>query len=239
MAEYPGLKCPRLTPEELSRSVDRLSRTPKKDVKELVQERRTLGGDQLEAFFERNYSRSVGRMRKAREDNVKEINESLMRASPIGHPLSPKRKAMSDDVSGKEEQYIERMYLMPMRKKETILESLDRKYLSPMGDTSKKGRSSEEIEETAERLFRRYPAHKRAILEAAEIRVYGKPDAARKLNAEQLAASVDNLYAKAQERRAQLVAKIDEEYPPERAEVKKMTAAELAAVSDRLAAAKT
>ena len=63
--------------------------------------------------------------------------------------------------------------------RETILESLDRKYLSPMGDTSKKGRSSEEIEETAERLFRRYPAHKRAILEAAEIRVYGKPDAAR------------------------------------------------------------
>ena len=59
----------------------------------------------------------MGRMRKAREDNVKEINESLMRASPIGHPLSPKRKAMSDDVSGKEEQYIERMYLMPMRKK--------------------------------------------------------------------------------------------------------------------------
>ena len=62
MAEYPGLKCPRLTPEELSRSVDRLSRTPKKDVKELVQERRTLGGDQLEAFFERFLSCVLARI---------------------------------------------------------------------------------------------------------------------------------------------------------------------------------
>uniref|UniRef100_A0A7S1J371 Uncharacterized protein n=1 Tax=Eutreptiella gymnastica TaxID=73025 RepID=A0A7S1J371_9EUGL len=234
MAEYPGLKSLRLTPEEMERSISRLSRGSNRVRQEPEAERKIIKEEDLGAFFERNYTRQIAKEKKKRAAAEQNVQEVYYRLNPMANPASPKRLGINDELTPKEEDYIERMYNAPRRKKDIVTNKLEQKYLFPSVNGPRMAR--DQLEETTDRLFRRSKERKETLLERAHIRVYGKPEPRKILTAEEMQASSDNLYAQAASRKAESLAKIDEKWAIEltTATVKKLPASELANISERL-----
>eukprot|EP00906_Rhabdomonas_costata_P019441 RCo028391 len=202
------LPCRVLSPEEMRKLGERLSKSPTRTRPEVFAEPKKTTAAELAKFYERNYDRPVARSRKMREEDEAFLEEAVARVTVIskgkGVGLEPTDPKLVETVS--------RLYKRSMQQREAKAALLEQKFAAPL--PSSKKLSPRTREEALDRLYTKSAAHRKQVLEVAEKRVYGVPAPPKMLTAEELHQHAEKMCNLSMENRQARLAKIEEAYVP-------------------------
>jgi hypothetical protein len=205
-----------LSPDEVRRLGERLSRSPKKEQPEVFAQTITRTQQDLSKFYERNYDRPVAHTLKQRADDQANIERAIAKAIAVPHANHSSLELGPED--GKVSDTVDRLYKRSMQIRTAKLGILEQKYAwsPPCG----KRLSLQTQEEAVDRLSTKSAKVKQHVLENAEKKIYGTPQPPKILSPEEFKASVEKMHNVSLENRNAKLTKIEEEYhadfPPKR-----------------------
>jgi len=218
----------KLEKDEMQQSADRLSKVTRREITEETLASSRINDVQLKKFFERNYDRTVKKMRGRIDSDNKEVTSLVVKSNPLlGEP-----KKKRETLSRREEKWIQDMYTKPIKRKDYILANLDRKYQTPTPVMKKL--THEEQDEVGDRLWKKCLERKKRLLVQSEERIYGKPTEPRYLTKEELDTRIAHLYDETLAKHKDKLAKLEEETAFKRKPCKKLNNSDVDAIFTRL-----